>query len=282
MKTLDPPHEFTPLGSTEANKKYARCLFIFCTNRTIAELFGEGRIRQDFINRISNIRIEIPSVQEKKEIFRNFILSHFEEFRAIMARHCNESTALELLKGTLEPDALDLIVNAPNTGNFRSGEQYARKAVGAIINKIRLGKGSAGNAAAQNFTLDDARGIIDPSIIPQKPIVPDERKERPKPPDAVAVLEKIAGVLRTNCRDNKPESVQRLSIGYVIAEATDQLKQEYKSISRSWVANTVLKAVIRDRIMSGKLSCDKIKKEYGLDPFDCDLLKQWGRDRKKK
>jgi transcriptional regulator with AAA-type ATPase domain len=282
MKTLDPPHEFTPLGSTEANKKYARCLFVFCTNRNIAEMLSAGTIRQDFVNRISNIRIDMPPVQEKKEIFRNYILSHFEEYRTIIAHHLDESLALKLLKGTIEPDALDLLVNAPNAGNFRSGDNYARQSVVTILNKIQREKSLAGNAAAPNFTIDDARKIIDQSVIPQKPMVYDEHKERPKPPDAIVVLQKIVQVLRKNCRENHTETVRDLSIDYVIAAATDLLKNEYRSISRSWVANNVLKTIIRDQIISGKLSADAIKKEYGPDSFDCELLINWGRDRKKR
>ena len=162
------------------------------------------------------------------------------------------------------------------------GEQYARVAVITIINKMRTEQGSAGNAPAPHFTLDDARKMVNPSIMPQKTMAHEELKERSSTPDTAVVLEKIVCVLRKNCRNNKPESVKRLSIGDVISGAADMLKDDYKSISRSWVANTVLKAIIRDKIISGKLSAHGIKKEYGLDPFACELLRHWGRDRKKR
>jgi adenylate kinase family enzyme len=281
-KMLDWPHEYEALRSDI--KKYARCVLIFCTNRSVEDLLLEKRINQDFLERISKIRIEIPPVQERKEKFKNYIISHFENLLAINARQFDDSLSQQLLKATIDPEALELMADAPNPGNFRTGEMYAWQAVVTILEKIMNGNGST-KGTAPSFSIDDARKIIELPCIQnnlQKSSIEYEPRERNNPPDATAVLQKLALVLRKNCCDNKPLSVQRLSIVTVIDDAIDLLKSGYKTISRPWVNTNVVTPIIRGLIIEGKLTPQQIQAEYGLDSFDCELLKVWGRERKRK
>ena len=57
--------EFTPLGTTQPNPVHAR--IIAATNRNLADLVKRGEFRADLYYRINVVKIEVPSLAERKD-----------------------------------------------------------------------------------------------------------------------------------------------------------------------------------------------------------------------
>lgn len=73
--------EFTPIGGTEKKKLNIR--IIAATNRDLKEMVEKGEFRQDLYFRLNVIRINMPSLREKKQdlplLFKHFIEQYNEE-----------------------------------------------------------------------------------------------------------------------------------------------------------------------------------------------------------
>jgi two-component system response regulator HydG len=109
--------EFEPLGGSETVQVDTRV--IAATNRNLEEEIHAGRFREDLYYRLNVVKIEVPSLQERREdipLLADFFLKHYAQKNR---RH---------IKG-LAPRALDLLMRYDWPGNVRELENVVERAV---------------------------------------------------------------------------------------------------------------------------------------------------------
>lgn len=70
----------TPVGSTQSKK--LDILLIMAANRNIEALINQNNFREDFYQRINKLKIELPSLRERKDDIRplaDYLFNHFKE-----------------------------------------------------------------------------------------------------------------------------------------------------------------------------------------------------------
>lgn len=108
---------FTPVGGTRVEKVDAR--IIAATNRDIRAEVEAGRFREDLFYRLYVVPVELPPLRARGEDV------------LLIARHFLESFSAEEGKAFqgLDPEAADLILNAPWPGNVRQLQNVIRNIV---------------------------------------------------------------------------------------------------------------------------------------------------------
>jgi two-component system response regulator HydG len=109
--------EFEPLGGSETVQVDTR--IIAATNRDLEEEIHAGRFREDLYYRLNVVKIEVPSLQERREdipLLADFFLKHYAQKNR---RH---------IKG-LAPRTLDLLMRYDWPGNVRELENVLERAV---------------------------------------------------------------------------------------------------------------------------------------------------------
>jgi two-component system response regulator HydG len=109
--------EFEPLGGSETVQVDTRV--ITATNRDLEDEIHAGRFREDLYYRLNVVKIEVPSLQERREdipLLADFFLRHYAQKNR---RH---------IKG-LAPRALDLLMRYDWPGNVRELENVVERAV---------------------------------------------------------------------------------------------------------------------------------------------------------
>ncbi len=109
--------EFSRLGSTRLVPLRARLLF--ATHRDLGEMVAQGRFRQDFYYRINVMRIEAPSLQQRREDIP-LIAMHF-------LRHYSDLYQKPM--GCIEPDAMTALESYAWPGNVRELENIVQRAI---------------------------------------------------------------------------------------------------------------------------------------------------------
>lgn len=109
--------EFSRLGSTRLVPLRARLLF--ATHRDLGEMVAQGRFRQDFYYRINVMRIESPSLQERREDIP-LIAMHF-------LRHYSELYQKPMT--SVDPVAMAALESYAWPGNVRELENVMQRAI---------------------------------------------------------------------------------------------------------------------------------------------------------
>jgi DNA-binding NtrC family response regulator len=109
--------EFMRLGGTETIKTDVRILA--ASNADLATMVREGRFREDLYHRLNVIRIELPSLRERKEDVP-LLVAHF------LARYCQENQKTDRL---FTPAAMRLLMDYDWPGNIRELENVVERAV---------------------------------------------------------------------------------------------------------------------------------------------------------
>ncbi|MBC2715911.1 MAG: sigma-54-dependent Fis family transcriptional regulator [Desulfobacteraceae bacterium] len=119
--------EFKPVGSTFTKKADIR--FIAATNHCLEEDIKEKRFREDLFYRLNVIRIEIPSLNERKEDI------------PLLARFFLKKYALLNQKDIFDftPDAISALLSQDFPGNIRELENLIERSV-IFSNGERLGQ----------------------------------------------------------------------------------------------------------------------------------------------
>ena len=98
----------------EAVEKYVNVRIISATNKDLEKLVKEGKFRQDLYFRISNIKIHIPPLRERKDDIPALIYHFIEKFN-------KENAETKIIKG-ITPEALETLINYDWPGNVRELE----------------------------------------------------------------------------------------------------------------------------------------------------------------
>jgi transcriptional regulator with PAS, ATPase and Fis domain len=113
--------EVRPVGASEAVPVDIRV--ICATNRDLASMVSEGRFRTDLFYRLNVVRIEIPTLRERREdvpqLAHHFLLKHRREGSPVTG---------------FEPEALELLARHEWPGNVRELEN-------AIESSLALARG---------------------------------------------------------------------------------------------------------------------------------------------
>jgi DNA-binding NtrC family response regulator len=116
LRVID-DHEIRPLGGVQSKKVDIR--LITATNRDIAKAVTEGAFREDLFYRINVIRLELPSLRDRREDI------------PVLARHFLEKFAGEIGKDTRQIDeaAEKILVSYHWPGNVRELQNIIERAV---------------------------------------------------------------------------------------------------------------------------------------------------------
>ena len=98
----------------EAVEKTINVRIISATNRDLEKLVKEGKFRQDLYFRISNIKIHIPPLRERRDDIPALIYHFIEKFN-------KENAETKIIKG-ITPEALEILINYDWPGNVRELE----------------------------------------------------------------------------------------------------------------------------------------------------------------
>jgi PAS domain S-box-containing protein len=102
--------EFEPLGATVTTKTNAR--IIAATNRTLTELVGRGSFREDLFYRLNVVKIELPSLNRRREDIPLLVNNFIQKFNALKGRE---------ISGISE-NALGVLMQHDFPGNIRELE----------------------------------------------------------------------------------------------------------------------------------------------------------------
>lgn len=120
--------EFIKVGSSKTQKTDVR--IIAATNRDLLEFANQGKFREDLYYRLSTVPIKVPPLRERKEdihlLFRKFSVDFSEKYKSKPV--------------TLEPDALQILVNYGWPGNIRQLKNIAEQLSVLDEDKIVNGK----------------------------------------------------------------------------------------------------------------------------------------------
>jgi two-component system response regulator HydG len=116
--------EVRPVGATHAMPVDIRV--ISATHRDLAEMVEEGDFRMDLFYRLNVVRIEIPSLRERREDIP-LLAHHF------LRKYRNENTRIE----AIDDDALEILVESDWPGNVRELENTIESAM-ALATSERL------------------------------------------------------------------------------------------------------------------------------------------------
>ncbi|MCA0426693.1 MAG: sigma-54 dependent transcriptional regulator [Bacteroidetes bacterium] len=107
--------EFLKVGSSKVQKTDVRV--VAATNKDLLELAAHGKFREDLYYRLSTVPIKVPPLRERKEdiglLFRKFSADFAEKYHSKPV--------------TLEPDALQIMVNYRWPGNIRQLKNIAEQ-----------------------------------------------------------------------------------------------------------------------------------------------------------
>jgi DNA-binding NtrC family response regulator len=98
---------FEVLGSSQTRRVDVRV--VSATNRNLAEMVGEGEFREDLYYRLNLIRLQIPSLRERRSDIAHLLDSFFSEFRQKHNRP----------QATLSPEAKNWLCKHDFPGNVR-------------------------------------------------------------------------------------------------------------------------------------------------------------------
>jgi len=116
--------EVRPVGATRALSVDIRV--ISATHRNLAEMIDRGEFRMDLFYRLNVVRIEIPSLRERREDIP-LLARHF------LHKYRNENNRVE----ALDDDALEVLMEADWPGNVRELENTIESAM-ALATSERL------------------------------------------------------------------------------------------------------------------------------------------------
>jgi len=102
--------EYEPVGGTSIRKANIR--IIAATNRDLKELVAQGKFRDDLYFRIAVVKIELPSLRERREDIP-YLVDHFiEKFNARRGKKII----------SISPDVMDILLRYDFPGNIRELE----------------------------------------------------------------------------------------------------------------------------------------------------------------
>jgi DNA-binding NtrC family response regulator len=137
--------EFSRLGGNRLLPLRAR--LIFATNRNLAEMVAQGKLRQDLYYRINVVEIKTPPLHERPEDVPQ-IAAHFLRVYSEMYQKKMDS---------IEPDALARLQRYPWPGNVRELENVMQRAivcaVGTTIRAVDLPQSFQNGPVADSGTL---------------------------------------------------------------------------------------------------------------------------------
>jgi len=107
---------FIPLGGTKAEKTNARVLA--ATNKDLKELVAEGTFRKDLFYRVNVIRLQLPTLQERKADIPLLVDHFIEKLNAVKKKSISGIT----------PDALEMLMAHDYPGNIRELENIIEHA----------------------------------------------------------------------------------------------------------------------------------------------------------
>jgi transcriptional regulator with PAS, ATPase and Fis domain len=98
---------YEPLGATESEQTDVRV--IAASNRSLAEMVEKGSFRQDLFYRINIVRLNLPSLNERREDIPLLVDHFIEHFNAVKTRQITD----------ISPAALSVLMNHDYPGNVR-------------------------------------------------------------------------------------------------------------------------------------------------------------------
>jgi transcriptional regulator with GAF, ATPase, and Fis domain len=104
---------FVRLGENQT--RYARVLLVAATNRDLRRLIAEGRFREDLFHRLSELTIDVPSLNERREDIPDLAVHFLGQLYRIY-RRANEP--VDQVPG-ISREAQDLLAGHDYTGNIR-------------------------------------------------------------------------------------------------------------------------------------------------------------------
>jgi PAS domain S-box-containing protein len=108
--------EYEPLGSTSSRKTDVR--IIAATNKDLSKLVSEGKFRDDLYYRLNVVRIDLPSLSERREDIPFLIDAFIQKFNAKMGKQIS----------SVSDQALRLLLNHDFPGNVRELENILEHA----------------------------------------------------------------------------------------------------------------------------------------------------------
>jgi DNA-binding NtrC family response regulator len=104
---------FVRLGENQT--RYARLLLVAATNRDLRRLIAEGRFREDLFHRLSELTIDVPSLNERREDIPDLAIHFLGQLYRIYRR---TSEPADQVPG-ISREAQELLAGHDYTGNIR-------------------------------------------------------------------------------------------------------------------------------------------------------------------
>jgi transcriptional regulator with GAF, ATPase, and Fis domain len=104
---------FVRLGENQT--RYARVLLVAATNRDLRRLIAEGRFREDLFHRLSELTIDVPSLNDRREDIPDLAVHFLGQLYRIYRR---ASEATDQVPG-ISREAQELLAGHDYTGNIR-------------------------------------------------------------------------------------------------------------------------------------------------------------------
>jgi transcriptional regulator with GAF, ATPase, and Fis domain len=120
LRTLQ-EREVSRLGDEKSRATEIRARFVFATNRDLKEACRRGKFREDFLQRIDVLRIEVPSLGERKEDIPLLVKHFVEEFKHDYVDKAKDIRTDNLFK-------LNTLFDHEWTGNVRELRSVVRRA----------------------------------------------------------------------------------------------------------------------------------------------------------
>ena len=131
---------FVRLGENQT--RYARVLLIAATNRDLRRLIHEGRFREDLFHRLSELTIDVPSLNERREDIPDLAVHFLGQLYRIYRR---DAEPVDQVPG-ISREAQELLADHDYTGNIRELRSI-------LLRALLFRRGRA-------ITLDDVRRAL--------------------------------------------------------------------------------------------------------------------------
>jgi DNA-binding NtrC family response regulator len=104
---------FVRLGENQT--RYARVLLVAATNRDLRQLIAEGKFREDLFHRLSELTIEVPSLNDRREDIPDLAVHFLGQLYRVYRRPEEASGQVP----NLSRDAQEMLARHRFTGNIR-------------------------------------------------------------------------------------------------------------------------------------------------------------------
>ncbi len=156
---------FVRLG--ENRTRYARVLLVAATNRDLRQLIAAGQFREDLFHRLSELTIDVPSLNERREDIPDLAIHLLGQLHRL---YCHRSESPQDVPG-IDPQALALLAGHRYSGNIRELRSLLLRALlfrtGQVITPREIEK-AMGKSTSRQETLPVGGGDLSAEQILEK------------------------------------------------------------------------------------------------------------------